>query len=337
MGLIEIDGRSQYRCDHWQNFAATVRAHLAQKNLPTTVLHFAIGGQVIPQDGKLHLLFDKDGPWVIPGAVEDREGDQRAQALSGKMYLRIWAVPDCPDQNGPHESVAVKALLDRLLPQVVESDPVKRAEMIRRAEEAQRALDRDGYVRECGKRFEKTLEGTRQKIAEGKKKIADLQLALTRAIRETMGCERKLQQMETCRGGEESKYGQEFDKLLEVPKVRRVEAKEGKVVIYTDVLYCVDSRSGKRHEIGAFRIELDTARVVPKWYNLTRKGPGNHMAPHVSPQGDACLGNTAEIFPQLIGEYEFAAAAMVAIQFVESVNETDQWGRVISEWPVAPA
>jgi hypothetical protein len=222
--------------------------------------------------------------------------------------------------------------LERLLPQAIETDPEKRA----RAEAARRAMARDAYIRECSKRFEKTLEGTRAAILEGKKKVLDLQGQLTRAIREVRGVERKLEQLSACRGGELEKYGEEFDRLLDVPNVRRVEAKEGKVIIFTNTLYCVDPRSQTRHEIGVFRIEMNSANSDVRWFNLTRR-VGDHFAPHVKTDGSACLGNTAEIFAELIGSYEFAAAAMVAIQFVESCNVDDVWGKTISQWPVAAA
>lgn len=217
------------------------------------------------------------------------------------------------------------------------ASPEKKAYRRRQFEEAQRAQSRDAYIKECSKRFEKTLEGTRSKIVETRKKIIDIQTSLVRAIREARGEERKLQQLEACRGGEQDAYGEEFDKLLAVPKVRRVDAREGKIVIHTDILFCVDPRTGKKHEIGAFCIELDTQRGAPRWTNLTRRVDGykrNQMAPHIWENGDACLGNTAEVFPELIGNYEYAAAAMIAIQFVESVNTDDPAGKHIDRWPI---
>jgi hypothetical protein len=254
------------------------------------------------------------------------------------MYLRVSGLTDYPDNGNCHESDAVIALLDRLLPQVIESDPKKRAMMSDVIAEAERVRSREAYAKECSKRFEKTVEGTRKAIVDGHAAVAKLQAELVRKIRETRGVERKLEQLESSRGGQMDEYGLEFDKLLQVPKVRRVEAKEGKVNVFTDILFCTDPRSGLRHEIGAFRIELDTTRGCPRWFNLTRQVDGynsGQMAPHIWSTGEACLGNTAEVFPELIGAYEFSAAAMVAIQFVESCNTDDPAGKQINKWPVA--
>jgi hypothetical protein len=148
--------------------------------------------------------------------------------------------------------------------------------------------------------------------------------------------------MLAAKGGELAKYGQEYDKLLVIPKVRDVQVAPGVVKVFTDTLYCVDPRSGKRHEIGAFRIEIyrDGQNGGVRWFNLTRRIDAyrdDMYAPHVFSDGKACLGNTQDIFPELIGNYEFAAAAMVAIQFVESVNVDDSAGKYVNRWPEAPA
>jgi hypothetical protein len=144
----------------------------------------------------------------------------------------------------------------------------------------------------------------------------------------------------SCKSGEREKYGQEFDRLLAVPKVLDVQGGSGVIKVFTDTLYCIDPRTNQRHEIGKFRIEIFTncANGGVRWYNLSHKVQGywgQSQAPHINNEGGACYGNTAEIWPELIGNYEFAAAAMVAIQFVESVNIDDPAGKYIDQWPLA--
>ena len=58
-------------------------------------------------------------------------------------------------------------------------------------------------------------------------------------------------------------------------------------------------------------------------------------APHVDPNGNACMGNTRDLFPALIQKREFASAVQLAIAFVEAVNVADNWGAYITNWPVA--
>ena len=64
-------------------------------------------------------------------------------------------------------------------------------------------------------------------------------------------------------------------------------------------------------------------------------GSGNMNAPHVDPNGNACMGNTRDLFPALIQKREFASAVQLAIAFVEAVNVADNWGAYITNWPVA--
>ena len=218
--------------------------------------------------------------------------------------------------------------------------PEELAEIALHEEEEEFRQSRKRYTSECSARFEKTLRSTQEKISSGAEKISDLQKTLVRSIREVSGAERKLAQMETCRNGELDKYGQEFDKLLAVPGICNVKVTDGVIKVFSDTLYCVDPRSGSKHEIGAFRIEIYTngANDGVRWFNLSHRINGykeKMHAPHVFPKGNACLGNTAEIFPELIANYEFAAVAMVAIQFIESINVDDDAGKHIHRWPLA--
>lgn len=201
----------------------------------------------------------------------------------------------------------------------------------------QRPKSREAYIRSCNGRFDKALESTRAALKGGPAEVEALQEQLVRKIREQVGLQRKLAQMENCRGEAVEVYGKEFDKLLETPKIRDVRVRDGVIQVFTDTLFCVDPRSKKKHEIGHFRIEFSSNGSV-RWYNLARQVNGyeNRMqAPHVFSNGNACLGNAAEIIPELAANYEFAALAMVCIQFVESVNTDDAAGRHINLWPVA--
>ncbi|MCC6980998.1 MAG: hypothetical protein IT343_21940 [Candidatus Melainabacteria bacterium] len=159
---------------------------------------------------------------------------------------------------------------------------------------------------------------------------------LSKALRDSLNADLEVYRLEHS-GSEE--LGREFDELCRVYKVLSVQVKQRTIVVTTDMLYCVDPRSGKRHEIGEFKITIpmDNSTQVT-WMNQTRtmRIDGRTMhAPHVSAHGHACFGNTQDLFPMLIKKREFASAVQVAIAFVESVNVSDNWGRGISQWPEA--
>lgn len=127
----------------------------------------------------------------------------------------------------------------------------------------------------------------------------------------------------------------EYDKLVSLPKVRDVQVADGVIKVFTDTLCCVDDRTGKIHEVGAFRIDVFTngSNDGVRWINLTRK-IGDMNAPHVNSEGKACFGTSATGFAEFLAAQEYALVALYAINFVESVNTADTWGAKISNWPV---
>lgn len=159
---------------------------------------------------------------------------------------------------------------------------------------------------------------------------------LSAQLRATQKAERDCFRLEATPG---EAIGQEFDELLKIRKVREVTVSDTALIVKTDVLYCVDPRDGVRHEIGAFQITIPTSKGNPHWKNLTRTAPGPEgkrmNAPHVNSEGNACLGNTKDLFPDLTARREFATAVELAIAFIESVNTSDAWGKYIVNWPVA--
>lgn len=135
-------------------------------------------------------------------------------------------------------------------------------------------------------------------------------------------------------------FGREYDALLANQKVRDVRLERGKLKVDTETLYCVDPRSGRRHEIGQFEIiiPLGGGASSIRWMNKTRvvdTGYAQMCAPHVLDSGKACLGNLKEVLNQLLAGGEYAAAVEAAVAFVEAVNVEDGWGSTVHHWPLA--
>lgn len=332
--MVTIDAPNGYRRDYWKAFTAKMAGWAKTERICEAVVVHCFNGvppSSIPDDGKLHLLLDCAAP---QGEMDAPSG---ATFVLGYRVIGLNYSPGgCPNEDNLRQA---QETIKCLLPKVLATGPEINALRARLATE-RRVKTRAAYVTECSGRFEKTVAGTRQAITTGEAEVKKLTEALVRRQRELNGSRRKLEQLEACKGGELEKYGREFDRLLDVPKVRDVQAGSGVVKVFTDTLFCTDPRSGKRHEIGAFRIEINTAgsNGGVSWFNLTRRVDGCNagmQAPHVFPDGHACFGNTAETFAELIANYEFAAVAMVAVQFVESVNVDDAAGKYIHNWPLA--
>lgn len=174
-----------------------------------------------------------------------------------------------------------------------------------------------------------------KKMQERKANVQALRRRLTHAISEARAKERQLLTDENVNLDE---FGIEYENLMKVKYVKDVQVENNAIVIYTDILNCKDERTGILHEIGAFRIALPFTGVMPSWKNQTRLVNGmkaGQHAPHVWPDGTACLGNTADIFPKLFAQRQWSIAAQLAIEFVQAANTSDSAGKHISSWPRA--
>ncbi|MEI6118427.1 MAG: hypothetical protein WCP92_04230 [bacterium] len=193
------------------------------------------------------------------------------------------------------------------------------------------------YIDICSHRLNKELKDLEKETQEGRNYIKTMQEDLIKKIRDIQNMEKRLIHLTSDKTDFLKDLGIEFDKLLQIPKVMNVITEAGGLVhVYTDTLYCTDPRTNLVHEIGKFKISVNTSGV--KWENLTRQVDAyedGQMAPHIWKEGNACLGNMEHIFPELIANYEYSVVIQLAIQFVESVNVDDSAGKHIDKWPLA--
>jgi hypothetical protein len=139
------------------------------------------------------------------------------------------------------------------------------------------------------------------------------------------------------------------------PKVKRVSFERRSSIfdnspalcVVTKKLYCTHPENGDTYEIGAFKITIhlteDPSDGSVHFENLTRiveTLDGYFAAPHIrSSRGDPkdtrpCLGNLSDKFGPLLEEGQYFAVVDLAVQFVESVNIRDCWGKQLPCWPL---
>lgn len=313
-------------------------------------------------DGKFHVFFwsapadagFKRTPDKIWGVAVDCRDDSFLPSSQGVVFKDVetgWAVGELVGNNlfihhdlCHHGTDGELTIFRRLCEEValeLSASPEERAERIRQLAEAKRVASREAYVSECSRRFEKTVQGTRESVQKGHANIARLQQELTRRIRETHGAEKKLEQIESLRAQQTDSYAREFDSLAAVPGVERVEVSDGVIKVFTENIFIRPEGHSKTYDIGRFRMEIYTSGSNGgiRFFNLTRQGSAggtgyNTQHPHVNQSGSPCLGNIKEMVPQLIGEYEYSAVAQLGLQFLKSVNTDDSAGKGIFEfWP----
>lgn len=199
-----------------------------------------------------------------------------------------------------------------------------------------KAIQRDRYVKLCMKTRQQVVKrchDENKRFIEEKERLAREVAKATRRIEQN----RHLIAMSQCSVKEHEKaFAEQFKKLNEMKNITAIMVEGNTLVVQTDVLYCVDPRTGIEHEIGSFRIRIDCGQYNISMTNTTRRVSGhdeNMHAPHVFPRGNLCEGTLGEILPDLYGKYDYATIVMVAIQFVQSVNVDDPAGRYINRWP----
>jgi hypothetical protein len=134
--------------------------------------------------------------------------------------------------------------------------------------------------------------------------------------------------------------GRELEMIKAIPAITKmtVDSSGKKVVFNTEELHCLNPKTKKTHIIGRFRItinmEANGLDDAITWRNLDRRGSDQHHAPHVNSSGRACLGNMTEMLPEVLASGDIGVIALLAIQFIQSVNIDDPWGRKIASFPV---
>lgn len=223
----------------------------------------------------------------------------------------------------------------KLIPLI--NSPEKRQEFEKRRLE----ITKKNFISMSQQAMISRIDQVRAAEKKGIEDEAQARSALVEAIRLQKMAAVELELLTSRKTNEVSAMEKEFDHLLKLPHVLSVDIGANSLLVKTDVLCCPDTRTGKVHEIGAFRISVvfgGQGRGMVRWQNTTRQVNGYRdgmQAPHVYNKGDACLGNVAETFAELIARYDVVNTVALAIQFIESANTDDQAGRFIDRWPVA--
>lgn len=202
-----------------------------------------------------------------------------------------------------------------------------------------RERDFKRFVEVCQNRQISTLKDLEKELSEAEESITKHREGLVESIRNRDWTLKQLE-FERNHNLEDAEHIiKEYEALLSIPKIKRLRMKGTSLEVFTNILYCEDPRTNLVHEIGEFKITIPIdgdGSIL--WHNLSRQVDAHsagQMAPHIWSSGKACEGNMEETFIELISRYEISVLAMLAIEFVESVNTSDSAGQHINKWPVA--
>lgn len=143
----------------------------------------------------------------------------------------------------------------------------------------------------------------------------------------------------------EEQFAADYDCLLRQAKVRRIRVLQDRVEVYTKILCCTDPQTGLLHRLGAFRIsilcldaedeDVESLLDIFNESGTVDAFESGMQAPHVFANGYPCLGNAKGLLKKALGQRDYAAAVMIVIRFLQSVNVDDDAGQFIDHWPLA--
>jgi hypothetical protein len=132
----------------------------------------------------------------------------------------------------------------------------------------------------------------------------------------------------------------EFEQLVDHPRVAGIELNDSSYdysnreqsiyVTTTPDLRLTRPDTGESRWLGAFRIELNISRSQIRMTNLnTRRGGRDH--PHIT-DGMPCFGGHSSSFMQLLANGDLYVLFELLIQYLETLNLEDEYGRYGSFW-----
>lgn len=244
-----------------------------------------------------------------------------------------------------HEGTDAELKLYRMiLVKLVEQVKLTSKERKELYEKRELELDKNSkkhYVEVCGSRKKVQIKELLKRKKDIKVKIVAYQKKLIHYTRAELDLVESLAMIRKGGKGDQKNFEIEFKNLISNPKVKKVRVTEGKISVFTKVLFCQHPKTKEIHELGEFRIDIyfnETGREdLVLINNLTRRvrsfnGKEMH-APHVFPDGRPCWGNVKSTIWQQVAAYQFSVVILLIMQFLESVNLADDAGIGIRYWP----
>lgn len=271
-------------------------------------------------DGQRDAL-DPSGSGIL---ISDPEGVAVAELHGANLYI-LFDLPHSPRSN---PDLLRRILEDTLMVMQSPEDYNRAARERLREVEAQ---SRGRYIEACSRRGASEIHNTREEVTRLQRDQNSYSENLVSIIRQLDAARRRLLRLEEDPGDNE-RYGVEFDKLKACAHVDSVVVGDENIVVMTDHLVTYPLSSGRQADLGVYRIILSIDGRTPTCYNLTRQiGGVGH--PHCHGGGDMCWGNIGRDIVDLAARYEFSVVTQLIIEFLQTINEGDDYGRRVRNWP----
>jgi hypothetical protein len=187
------------------------------------------------------------------------------------------------------------------------------------------AESRAAYVAAALHDVERERVRLRDQLETRRAELTRVSTELRNLSRELHLGRRKLATLEAEAVEQRTRFERDYDELLELPGVRKVEAVGSMIRVLTEPV--VIENEGHRYRIGEFAIELglDFGVRIVNLNNTSWATGWDH--PHVQ-GGYPCLGNLKEGVEMLLGEFQLVPLVSLLIQFLESYDRVSAYGPI---------
>jgi hypothetical protein len=184
---------------------------------------------------------------------------------------------------------------------------------------------RQAYVAACLHDVDRERVRLRDQLETRRAELTRLSTEMRSLSRELHLGRRRLSGLEEEEAQERARFERDYDELLALPGVRRVEAVGSMIRVLTEPV-AIDYE-GHRYRIGEFAIELglDFGIRMVNLNNTSWASGWDH--PHVQ-GGYPCLGNLKEGCEMLLGEFQLVPLVSLLLQFLESYDRVSAYGPI---------
>lgn len=184
---------------------------------------------------------------------------------------------------------------------------------------------RAAYAQACQRIGEAEVQRLREAVGQREAELAQLGDRLRVVSREHHRTRQRLTEAERTTASEQLRFERDFDALVALPHVGRIDVDGGRIRITTDPIEL--EHDGRRFRVGIFAVDIDIERGVhmTNLQNTSASTGWDH--PHV--QGTVpCLGNLQEGCELLLGQLEIVPLVALLLQFLETYNPATAYGPI---------
>jgi hypothetical protein len=249
---------------------------------------------------------------------------------------------DCRSRNASNERHIFSHVLDRAR-DFLEQSPEDRIHELRLSNDPEYRMEM--VLGEFADRIVEVQTQQKQELEQERRSLTqaarETEKTLRNILRNIRDVERQLQGFDGVEEEARQTALEEFERILNMPKVVDVAVVDRgdtpNLRVETKELLVEDPRTSTMHVVGRMRffLPLTESGSSNLYFENLDRTVLSRPAPHVFRGGNPCQGNMGEMLPELFVHAEYAAITSIVIQYLESVNVNDSYGRDVDQWPEA--